>query len=856
MAFKYNPTTGQLDLVGAGSSGASWGSITGLLSDQVDLKEELVDLIPGNGSYYFTNTASDLGAGLLNMVREISPGGVASESFVNISNGDYLSAFCTALGFPDADELPAGPLSFAVYAQRTAGTKPIKLFAEFYVRTVPGAVETLIGTSLLSEEVTNSSTLVKAYTTTEPVRGMNLTDRLVVRIRADVGSGTNTDIDIRFQGSELSRSRFPLESGAIVKWGDLTGTLSDQTDLQAALNAKQNSLTGNANSFVGYNSSGLPVSITGHNFDPNNFGSDRSHIIEPNNLSQNIDLDLILVNVKPLQNSPNDTATLEYRQITVDPDDTGFGIGTSGNGVRFTINNAIHNASGNLGSIAFIQNDLGIGNGTDPISVKGISYIAGQGTVNANVTINGPILGYGFGPNVNAAAIIHQNSYIQGFLDTANFACEVKGYASANFSPNLESIANNNNYTGLNINPDINTFTGNAGFVGVYVGGILGAFNANGYYQGVNVNPTITSARYAAGLQVTMDGVTPFAGVQASIVFQDLTLAFNEPGTFSNSFTIEYTPGATAGSEVVSVAGFAFEVQIESGVSTAAQIKAALEANPGFAAGATATISGVGSNAQVTAGPTNFSGGQDAGRTLAAFLDGDVEITGALLFNGNLNSFASATVVNGGGQPSTIHNLVTQPTVAANITIAGADTLGVNTAMLLNIGTNATVSTGLTGISSFAAPVVSTMGAGSTLDRCAAGTFVLSLDATSTGGTIDIMDLCRAIAIPNGVTAINKLRGYTMDLPFGNPGTDTWGFYESPGVNNYFQGNLLIGGAAGSDDIVTNASVALEIKSTTKAFVLPRMTTTEKNALTAIEGMYVYDLTLHAPAYYDGTVWV
>jgi len=798
-----------------------------------DLNEELAELIDGDGAYYFTSTASDLGAGMLAMTKAISAGGGASTSFANVANGNYLTAFCTPLGFPGADHLPAGPLGFNVYAQRTAGTKDVRLLAEFYIRTVPGGVETLIGTSLLSELITGSSSVLKAYATMEPVRTMNPTDRLVIRIKADVGTGTNTDIDLRFQGVELSRAKFPSESA---------------------------STTGTANSFAGFNSSGVPFSVPGYFHDTATFGTNRSHVFEPNNLTQNVNLDSIDFDVEPLQNSPNETATLEYRQITIDPNDTGFGIGTNGNGVRFTINNAVHNASGNLGSIAFIQNDLGIGNGTDPISVKGISYIAGQGTVNANVTIDGPILGYGFGPNINAAAVITSNAYIQGFFDNANFACEVKSYSSANFSPSIESIANNNNYTGLNINPDINTFTGNAGLVGVYVGGNLGAFNANGYYKGVNVNPTITSARYAAGIDVTMDGVTAYAGVQASLIFQDLTLTFTAPGTFNNSYTLEYTPGGTAGSEVISIAGFAIAVQIQSGVSTATQIKAALDANLTIAGNIAVVISGVGSTAQVTAGPTSFAGGIDAGRVLAAFLDGNVEITGSLTFGGalsigKLSAFGSQAVIDGGGQPASIHSLVSQPTVAANLTISNADTLGVNTAMLLTIGDNSVLTSGLVGVAALALPAVVTMGSGSTLDRAAGGAFVLNLDAGSTGGAIDVVDLCRALAIPNGVTTITKLRGYTMDLPFGDPGTDTWGFYESPGVNNYFQGNLLLGGTAGSDDIVTNASVALEIKSTTKAFVLPRMTTTQKNALTAIEGMYVYDLTLQAPSYYDGAVW-
>jgi hypothetical protein len=148
------------------------------------------------------------------------------------------------------------------------------------------------------------------------------------------------------------------------------------------------------------------------------------------------------------------------------------------------------------------------------------------------------------------------------------------------------------------------------------------------------------------------------------------------------------------------------------------------------------------------------------------------------------------------------------------------------------------------------------MGTGSTIDRLYASLFALSLDASATGGTVDEMGLCRAVAIPNGVTTVNKLYGFLMDLPFGDPGTTTWGFYDRPGKNNYFAGNLLIGGTAGSDDTVTNASVALEVKSTTKAIVSSRMTTTERNALTAINGMQIYNTTTDKLQVYAAGSWV
>jgi hypothetical protein len=54
-----------------------------------------------------------------------------------------------------------------------------------------------------------------------------------------------------------------------------------------------------------------------------------------------------------------------------------------------------------------------------------------------------------------------------------------------------------------------------------------------------------------------------------------------------------------------------------------------------------------------------------------------------------------------------------------------------------------------------------------------------------------------------------------------------------------------------------NASAQLDISSTTKGFLPPRMTTTEKNAIaTPAAGLMVYDTTLNQMSYYNGTSWV
>ncbi len=92
--------------------------------------------------------------------------------------------------------------------------------------------------------------------------------------------------------------------------------------------------------------------------------------------------------------------------------------------------------------------------------------------------------------------------------------------------------------------------------------------------------------------------------VKASLVLQDLTYTAVKGGEPGNSLSVQYTTGAVAGSEVVTVTGNAILVQISSGVSTATQVKAKVDAAMVILAAAapvTVAISGTGATAQVTA---------------------------------------------------------------------------------------------------------------------------------------------------------------------------------------------------------------------------------------------------------------
>jgi hypothetical protein len=68
---------------------------------------------------------------------------------------------------------------------------------------------------------------------------------------------------------------------------------------------------------------------------------------------------------------------------------------------------------------------------------------------------------------------------------------------------------------------------------------------------------------------------------------------------------------------------------------------------------------------------------------------------------------------------------------------------------------------------------------------------------------------------------------------------------------------IASGGQVGIGTSTPNANAALELSSTTRGFLPPRMTTTQKNAIALpAAGLQIYDTTLNRPCFYDGTTWI
>lgn len=124
------------------------------------------------------------------------------------------------------------------------------------------------------------------------------------------------------------------------------------------------------------------------------------------------------------------------------------------------------------------------------------------------------------------------------------------------------------------------------------------------------------------------------------------------------------------------------------------------------------------------------------------------------------------------------------------------------------------------------------------------------------GGTITNLHLYRAIGVlpSGGNTTITNLYAFRADglLSAASP-TNLWGIsIEDANAENYFQKSIAIGTATKK---VSNADIALEVESL-KAIRFARLTTAQRNALTAVDGMMIFNTSTATMEYYDGTNWI
>jgi len=112
----------------------------------------------------------------------------------------------------------------------------------------------------------------------------------------------------------------------------------------------------------------------------------------------------------------------------------------------------------------------------------------------------------------------------------------------------------------------------------------------------------------------------------------------------------------------------------------------------------------------------------------------------------------------------------------------------------------------------------------------------------------------RLIASTNGLAGFNKsfIAGAFLDIA----GTNYYNILDSNHLKFKADTASYMGGSLGIGTLTPVASALTEMSSTTQGFLPPRMTTTQKNAISSpAEGLIVYDLTLHKLCVYTGSAW-
>ena len=271
----------------------------------------------------------------------------------------------------------------------------------------------------------------------------------------------------------------------------------------------------------------------------------------------------------------------------------------------------------------------------------------------------------------------------------------------------------------------------------------------------------------------------------------------------------------------------------------------------------------VGSDARINEITVGRGGGSGAGNTAIgknALLSNLIGTNNTAVGNNALalNQGAANTAV---GNGALLDNVTGVANTAVGVTALSSNTANNNTAvggyaLYLNttggqntaIGTNASESN-TTGINNVAIGYIAlasntttsqnvAVGHSSLRNNIAGSNTALGFGAGYNGGTNANTTGTNNIFIGTnaiGVSATDSNRTW-----IGNASTAT----------TWLGGNVLIGTTSSA------ASAILQADSTTRGFLPPRMTTTEKNAIASpASGLVVYDTTLNALNFYNGTAW-
>ena len=367
-------------------------------------------------------------------------------------------------------------------------------------------------------------------------------------------------------------------------------------------------------------------------------------------------------------------------------------------------------------------------------------------------------------------------------------------------------------------------------------------------YLTMTVGPTVTNPGLAnlTGLQINPainQNITQFSGFQIygfGTAHPTTSTSFlSNPNWAGTTTTLTHFQAGGAATST-NATGFLFNAN-----ATAASVKAFLAAPQGTISGDVTGLEVIPTttSASIKGILVDLSGATSTARMVGIDVEG-----GSLTSQFQFETISSIpTIVDSGNIIRPVFK------VSSGSPISDTDVIMTNLSGFMDVRDNMSYSALELGAVSVGFVSQVAVASGKTLAKASMCLGALAIEGTSSGGTLNQASIYNATAVNIGGTlTITNLHGYYMEAGSSAHATNTWGVcIEDTGAENYFGKSLVVSGATKS---VTNSDIAFEIGGT-KSLRLGRATTVQKEAMTDLTGLFLYDSTIAAPFYNDGVQW-
>lgn len=399
----------------------------------------------------------------------------------------------------------------------------------------------------------------------------------------------------------------------------------------------------------------------------------------------------------------------------------------------------------------------------------------------------------------------------------------LSNYVNFDGRPVIPATANIAVYKGLSETPLVQSGATVTTLNNVFLGGNLNSGANVSNYQTLNLSPTLDSALGA---------------------YSAININANGSGAITNYNSINVADNNS--SAITNYAGVSINPTHSGAVTNATGVKVNLSGASTATVGNDVVLTG--SSPAATGVNVNMSGVTSSNPKVGLNIT-DGAINAGYTFDSSVLTF---------GIPYQVHGVTSTLLVPSGSPLTGQYGFGINLSSLVQFDDNVPADVTTLGLGFTSVGYVGQLAgaAGKTMDAMNFALAGAAIPVTSTGGTVSNLSFYRASGLlPSGGTlAVSNLYGFKAD-PFlcSVSPTNCYGVYiDDAAADNWFAKSVVVDG---STKLPANASVGLELAGTTKAFLPSRLTTTQRNALTPLAGMVIYNTSTSTIQYYDGTAW-